>query len=114
MKYDKIIESAAGKFGAWKLPKNFSPDSGIEFAPLTNKTAWPRGTNLFLHDQAKEMFDYCLREVFEELEISRERVLGDAKRYADVKVFASKGRAEDGEVEGAWHDLKQSLRFISE
>lgn len=114
MKYEKFIESAAGKFGAWKLPKAFAPDSGVKFAPLTHESAWPRGTNLLMHDQAKEMFDYCMREAFEQFEISKERVLGDAKRYADAKVSASKGRAEEGEVENAWHDLKQSLGLISE
>lgn len=52
------------KFLGWKLPDNFSPDGGISFQKhISNPDLYhPIGTNLFTADQAKEMFEYCLKE----------------------------------------------------
>jgi len=59
---DGLAERAAQVFCGWRLPQDFSPDFGISFKPLDNTgVAWPTGTNLFSHQQAKAMFAHCLR-----------------------------------------------------
>ena len=64
----KTIDELVNRFLRWKLPEGFSPDGGISFKripdfPELNKWEYePVGTNLFTAVQAKEMFEYCLKE----------------------------------------------------
>lgn len=64
---DEIISEAVNKFLAWKLPQNFYPDSFISFDREKHDTwggypnSWPTGTNLLTAEQARAMFEYCLR-----------------------------------------------------
>ena len=53
------VEQMAGRFLGWKLPKDFAPDSGISFAPISDPLMWPTGTNLMHHGQAVEMFKHA-------------------------------------------------------
>jgi len=55
---EELIKTAVDKFLSWKLPKDFYPDCGISFMHQTE----PIGTNLFTAVQAKEMFEYCLKD----------------------------------------------------
>jgi len=57
------------RFLRWELPKDFAPDSGIEFTEPqkvfpkienANDNHWPVGTNLFDAQQAEEMIKYLL------------------------------------------------------
>jgi hypothetical protein len=57
------IRAAVNRFLGWRLPKDFSPDSGISFTPYEDPLLWPIGTNLFNDDQAKAMFEHCLKDV---------------------------------------------------
>lgn len=51
------------RFLAWRLPETFAPDCGISFKrPNDPSFAWPVGTNLLTADEAKEMFEYVLRD----------------------------------------------------
>lgn len=50
----------SNRFLGWKLPREFSPDSGISFTPHAEAHCWPTGTNLLNASQAKSMFEYCL------------------------------------------------------
>ena len=65
---NKTIDELVNRFLRWKLPKDFNPDGGISFKripdfPELNKWEYePVGTNLFSAEQAKEMFEYCLKE----------------------------------------------------
>jgi hypothetical protein len=51
----------ARQFLGWKMPKDFSPDGGISFKPYDMPHMWPIGTNLLNEDQAKAMFEHCLK-----------------------------------------------------
>lgn len=61
------LAEMVNRFLAWKLPTDFRPDAGISFKPNYNQhTPWPAkhepvGTNLFTADQARAMFEHCLR-----------------------------------------------------
>lgn len=61
------IAEMVNRFLGWPLPKDFYPDCGISFDGRKddewnkNKT-WPIGTNLLTADQAKAMFEHCLRK----------------------------------------------------
>jgi hypothetical protein len=53
-------------FLSWKLPRDFSPDNGITFAPghtTQCSPLWPTGTNLLTADQAGAMVDCMLEGV---------------------------------------------------
>lgn len=60
------LDNAVNRFFGWKLPKDFQPDCGITFKHNETWGAypnnWPIGTNLLTADQARAMFEYCLRE----------------------------------------------------
>lgn len=62
---DRQIEKIVNKFLTWQLPKDFSPDCGINFTPPPKDSPeyfWPVGTNLFTAEQAKNMIKYILSE----------------------------------------------------
>jgi hypothetical protein len=62
------INEIVGRFLSWKLPSDFSPDSGISFKPWSdNPIHHPTGTNLLNADQAKAMFGYVLAGAHVEL-----------------------------------------------
>jgi hypothetical protein len=52
---EQMASAMADFFCGWRLPDNFSPDAGITFKQY-HPAAWPTGTNLFTHEQAKAMF----------------------------------------------------------
>ncbi len=55
------MDEAVNRFLAWQLPKDFSPDCGIIYAPRnTDSPTYPIGTNLFTAIQAKEMLRHVL------------------------------------------------------
>lgn len=71
-----VTEEMVNRFLSWKLPKDFSPDSGISFSrtyggykdgefvkdiPRDPESHWwPIGTNLFTADQARKMLEHVL------------------------------------------------------
>lgn len=63
------IKHMVGRFLAWRLPEDFSPDGGISFKPLFNEhTAHPRrheptGTNLLDARQAEAMIRHLVDEL---------------------------------------------------
>lgn len=57
------IDTMVNRFLAWELPKGFHPDAGISFTPRNRPYFWPIGTNLFTASQAKEMFEYCMKDL---------------------------------------------------
>jgi len=57
------IRATVNRFLGWRLPKDFSPDSGISFTPYEDALLWPIGTNLFNDGQAKAMLEHCLKDV---------------------------------------------------
>jgi hypothetical protein len=57
------VDAMVSRFLGWKLPEMFVPDCGISFTPLGHPHSWPVGTNLLTADQAKAMFEYCLKGV---------------------------------------------------
>lgn len=63
-KASEIISKAVDRFLWWKLPKDFGPDGGIEFIPPIHKEDhwWPVGTNLLTDTQAREMFEFVLKD----------------------------------------------------
>lgn len=62
---EALAKFLTNQFLGYKLPKNFNPDAGVKFTPLSyhdyEKGAWISGTNLLDHSQAKEMFLRLLR-----------------------------------------------------
>lgn len=57
------FEKMINRFLTWKLPKDFSPDCGIQFTPPAKDAPdhfGPVGTNLFTAEQAKQMLFYAL------------------------------------------------------
>lgn len=59
----KIIDAAVSKFLGWRLPFDFAPDAGISYdRSYRDKWGLPIGTNLFTAQQAKYMFECCLRD----------------------------------------------------
>ena len=63
---EKLIKQMVDKFLSWKLPEKFSPDCGISFAREINGHKFePTGTNLFTAEQAKQMFEYILKDIEE-------------------------------------------------
>ena len=72
------IDKMVNKFLCWKLPKDFSPDGGIQFAKTYNgykdgvfitgivrtpdDPFWPIGTNLLTAAQAKVMIEHILAD----------------------------------------------------
>jgi len=65
----QLIDKMVDRFLRWELPKDFAPDSGIEFREPqkifpkienANDNHWPVGTNLFDAQQAEEMIKYLL------------------------------------------------------
>jgi len=118
------IKEMVNRFLCWKLPTDFYPDCGISFDGRKddewnkNKT-WPIGTNLFSADQAKAMFEYCLREGLKPFgqrtaaeavaawkSITPAAPSGDAKdaeryrwlRHADLDALAAANWGSGGEV----------------
>ena len=89
MTTDDIIKQAVDKFLPWKLPQNFYPDSFISFDAKKHDTwggypnSWPTGTNLFTSEQAKEMFEHCIRAAVESM--AQERDALQAKLDASEK-----------------------------
>lgn len=63
---EELIRHMVNRFLAWKLPKEFHPDSFISFDREKHDTwggypnSWPTGTNLFTADQAKQMLEYLM------------------------------------------------------
>ncbi|HJV75455.1 MAG TPA: hypothetical protein VJ654_14610 [Noviherbaspirillum sp.] len=57
------IKEMVNRFLGWELPETFAPDCFISFDSerAEQHESWPIGTNLLTADQAKEMFEYCLR-----------------------------------------------------
>lgn len=62
------IKDMVDRFLGWPLPKDFSPDCGIKFTPFNHPHGWPIGTNLFTADQAKQMFEYALKNAAPQVE----------------------------------------------
>jgi len=56
------VDAMVNRFLGWKLPVDFYPDAGVSFS-RTYAAQWgmPSGTNLFNAEQAKAMFEYCLK-----------------------------------------------------
>ncbi len=75
-----VTDEMVNRFLSWKLPNDFSPDSGIAFTKTYNGykdgvftkdiprtpddpvASWPIGTNLFTADQAKAMLEHVLAD----------------------------------------------------
>jgi hypothetical protein len=60
------VKEMVNRFLGWPLPKTFGPDCGITFDgrkddEWNKNKSWPIGTNLLTADEAKAMFEYCLR-----------------------------------------------------
>ena len=67
---DEIVKRAVVRFLSWRLPDDFAPDCGIEFDgrgvdARGYAKSWPVGTNLLTAEQARAMFDHCLRAAIE-------------------------------------------------
>lgn len=66
------INLMADRFCQWTLPDGFSPDCGISFESIGSKGTEhefkrkPVGTNLFSHEQAKEMIRHIINAPKEE------------------------------------------------
>lgn len=47
---DALAQELTNRFLIWKFPKNFNPDGGVKFTPLSyqdyDKGAWLSGTNI--------------------------------------------------------------------
>jgi hypothetical protein len=57
------VKAAVDRFLGWKLPQDFYPDAGVSFDRVyAEKWGMPSGTNLLHAGQAKEMFEYVLRD----------------------------------------------------
>jgi hypothetical protein len=63
---DEQISHMADRFCGWPIPENWNPDGGVSYERFGNKGT-PRefkrdtsGTNLFSHEQAKEMIRYMI------------------------------------------------------
>lgn len=56
------VDEMVNRFLGWKLPKDFTPDCGIEFDrnKYANNEFNPIGTNLFTAPQAKAMIEYMI------------------------------------------------------
>ena len=62
--YEAAVQHMVNRFLGWKLPQDFAPDAGISFdKSYVDKWGMPTGTNLLHAGQAKEMFEYCLKEM---------------------------------------------------
>ena len=64
---DEKIEDMVTRFLNWKLPKDFTPDSGIAFNPTKpyegdefGNSWWPVGTNLLSAEQARKMIEHVI------------------------------------------------------
>jgi hypothetical protein len=57
---EEVIKQAVNRFLVWQLPRDFYPDGGVQFHPAVSQ--WPTGTNLLTAEQAKTMFEHCLRK----------------------------------------------------
>lgn len=80
-----IINDAAHKLMAWRIPNDFSPDCYISFDRVAaEENEWPSGTNLFHVDQAKEMLEYCIGE-----SVRKEADLPKSKQLTIDDVWAS-------------------------
>ena len=72
------INHMADRFCAWPLPENFNPDGGVSYERFGNKGTAREfrrdtsGTNLFSHEQAKEMICYML-EGLPQSELEKDR-----------------------------------------
>lgn len=55
---EKQIKHLVERFLGWKLPKNFNPDCGISYKPLSNSE--PSGTSLFDYKQAEDMVKHMV------------------------------------------------------
>lgn len=66
---DELIKKAVDRFLCWQLPRDFHPDNFIHFDKYLREShggesanPWPTGTNLLTADQARAMFEHCLRK----------------------------------------------------
>lgn len=63
------IKHMANRFLMWKLPKNFNPDNGISFDPISNRgyefesRREPSGTNLWGYDDAVQMVCHMIADL---------------------------------------------------
>lgn len=63
---EEQINKMADRFCFWKLPEAFYPDGGISFEPTGSKGTphefkrEPTGTNVFTHEQAKDMIRFMI------------------------------------------------------
>jgi hypothetical protein len=79
---DEQIKHMADRFLGWKLPKNFNPDAGISYTPLSySEKLPPTGTNLFDATQADAMVRYII-EGMPAGEVERLRRIIDTLRGA--------------------------------
>lgn len=84
------VKDMVNRFLGWKLPKSFNPDCGVSFKPMEAAGgSWPIGTNLFTADEAKVMFEHCVRSTASseptkrerELDASLDQAIGDRDQY---------------------------------
>lgn len=94
-----VTDEMVNRFLSWKLPDDFSPDSGISFEKTYNgykdgafvkgiqrtpndpASSWPIGTNLFTAEQAKAMLEHVLAVVG----ARSESTALDAARYRKMR-----------------------------
>lgn len=59
-----ITDEMVNRFLAWRLPRDFAPDGGVQFTPprpdQDPAVHWPSGTNLLNALQAKAMLQHVL------------------------------------------------------
>lgn len=110
----QLIDKMVDRFLRWELPKDFAPDSGIEFTEPqeiftkienANDNHWPVGTNLFDAQQAEEMIKYLL--AVDDSERTSETVGEVSPLNTLVSTTAAEELPVELEIEG------ETMRFIA-
>jgi hypothetical protein len=105
--YGEFVARMVDRFLSWKLPKDFSPDSGISFKPTKpyegdeyGNSWWPVGTNLLSADQARAMVVHMLQGIIPP-ECASSEEQGDAYMhgYFDCET-AHRAKAQPAQQQG--------------
>lgn len=94
------LDAMVDRFLCWKLPKNFTPDSFISFAPEKHDTwggypnSWPTGTNLFDAGQAREMLAHVAQPLLAQIDERNARVEHLEAAHRTYKYFLIDAHSE--------------------